>query len=158
MLYIRVPRSSLRGRSYTKRLLRQRHGLLRVVDSGIRHFCFDSLRLSTPSRFHIKCHTPPILFYFLRQKGRSINFNPAADVCTQTPPLVYLFIHFSHTSSFQLLDKPRSQVDVVPSSPRFLPSIFIAHRVQQSYCSSIFHRVYHTPNQCLPGTTKMYSR
>ena len=30
---------------------------------------------------------------------------------------------------------------VVPSSPRFLPSIFIAHRVQQYHCSSIFHRV-----------------
>ena len=31
---------------------------------------------------------------------------------------------------------------VVPSSPRFLPSIFNAHRVQQSLCSSIFHRVW----------------
>ena len=30
---------------------------------------------------------------------------------------------------------------VVPSSPRFLPSLFIEHRVQQSHCSSIFHRV-----------------
>ena len=30
---------------------------------------------------------------------------------------------------------------VVPSPPRFLPSIFIAHRVQRSHCSSIFHRV-----------------
>ena len=30
---------------------------------------------------------------------------------------------------------------VVPSPPRFLPSIFIAHRVQQSHCSSIFHRM-----------------
>ena len=29
----------------------------------------------------------------------------------------------------------------VPSSPRFLPSIFIAHRDQQSQRSSIFHRV-----------------
>ena len=29
---------------------------------------------------------------------------------------------------------------VVPSPPRFLPSIFITHRVQQSHCSSIFHR------------------
>ena len=29
---------------------------------------------------------------------------------------------------------------VVPFLPRFLPSIFIAHRVQQSHCSSIFHR------------------
>ena len=30
---------------------------------------------------------------------------------------------------------------VVPSPPRFLPSIFIAHRVQQSHCSSSFSRV-----------------
>ena len=30
---------------------------------------------------------------------------------------------------------------VVPSPPRFLPSIFFAHRVQQSHCSSISHRV-----------------
>ena len=30
---------------------------------------------------------------------------------------------------------------VVPSSPRFLPSIFFVHRVRQSHCSSIFHRV-----------------
>ena len=30
---------------------------------------------------------------------------------------------------------------VAPSPPRFLPSIFIAHRVQQSHCSSIVHRV-----------------
>ena len=33
---------------------------------------------------------------------------------------------------------------VVPSPPRFLPSIFIAHRVQQSHCSSIFYRVLPT--------------
>ena len=30
---------------------------------------------------------------------------------------------------------------VVPSSPASLPSIFIAHRVQQSHCSSIFRRL-----------------
>ena len=30
---------------------------------------------------------------------------------------------------------------VVPSASRFLPSIFIAHRVQQSHCSSSFHRM-----------------
>ena len=30
---------------------------------------------------------------------------------------------------------------VVPSPPRFLLSIFIAHRVHQSHCSSIFYRV-----------------
>ena len=30
---------------------------------------------------------------------------------------------------------------VIPSPPRFLPLIFIAHRVQQSHCSSIVHRM-----------------
>ena len=30
---------------------------------------------------------------------------------------------------------------VIPSPPRFLPSSFIAHRVQQSHCSSIVHQV-----------------
>ena len=30
---------------------------------------------------------------------------------------------------------------VVPSPPRFLPSVFIGHRVQQFHCPSIFHRV-----------------
>ena len=34
---------------------------------------------------------------------------------------------FAHTLTFQLLDKPWSQVGVAPSPPRFLPSIFIAH-------------------------------
>ena len=33
---------------------------------------------------------------------------------------------------------------VVPSPPRFLPSFFIANRVQQSHCLSIFHRVFLT--------------
>ena len=51
------------------------------------------------------------------------------------------FLFFLHASTFQLLDKPWSQVSCVPSSPRFSPSIFIAHRVRQSHCSSIFHRV-----------------
>ena len=31
----------------------------------------------------------------------------------------------------ELLDKPWSQVGVVPYHPRYVPSIFIAHRVQQ---------------------------
>ena len=50
------------------------------------------------------------------------------------------FFFFLHTSTFQLLDKPWSQVSsLLP--PRFLPSIFIAHRVQQSHCLSIVHRM-----------------
>ena len=59
--------------------------------------------------------------------------------CSNSPSLSHIFFLFSfflHTPTFQLLDKPWSQV-----SPRVLPSTFIAHRVQQSHCSSIFHRV-----------------
>ena len=41
-----------------------------------------------------------------------------------------------------LLDKPWSQVGVVPSPPRYVPSIFIAHRVQHSHCSSAFIECY----------------
>ena len=41
---------------------------------------------------------------------------------------------------------------VVPSSPRFLPSTLIAHRVQQSQCSSIFHRVLLTHALALPAS------
>ena len=47
---------------------------------------------------------------------------------------------FFHTSSFQLL-YTAMVTGVVPSPPRFSPSIFIAHRVQQSHCSSTFHRL-----------------
>ena len=38
---------------------------------------------------------------------------------------------------------------VVPFPPWFLPSFFIAHRVQQSHCSSIFHRVLLTRTHAL---------
>ena len=58
---------------------------------------------------------------------------------TTTAPSAMFF--FFHTSTFQPLDKPWSQVSFLPPLPRFLASIFIAHRVQQSHCSSIFHRV-----------------
>ena len=48
----------------------------------------------------------------------------------------FFFSHFYFPASGQAV-----VTGVVPSPPRFLPSIFIAHRVQQSHCSSIFHRV-----------------
>ena len=51
------------------------------------------------------------------------------------------FFFFSHTSTFQLAAGQAVVTGVVPFPPRFLPSIFIAHRVQQSHCSSILHRV-----------------
>ena len=46
---------------------------------------------------------------------------------------VFFFAHFYFPASGQAV-----VTGVVPYSPRFLPSIFIAHRVQQSHCSSFF--------------------
>ena len=51
----------------------------------------------------------------------------------------YLLLFFTH---FRLQASGKAVVTgVVPSSPGYVPSIFIAHRIQQSHCSSIFHRV-----------------
>ena len=53
-------------------------------------------------------------------------------------------------STFQLLDKPLSQV----LSLLLLPPIFIAHRVQQSHGSSIFHRVLHIHDKTRQDKTR----
>ena len=50
------------------------------------------------------------------------------------PP--FFFSHFFVPASGQAV-----VTGVVPPPPRFLPSIFIAHRADQSHCSSLFHRV-----------------
>ena len=61
-----------------------------------------------------KCHLSILFFIFLQ---------------------VFFFSHFYFPASGQAV-----VTGVVPSSPRFLPSICIAHRVQVSHCWSIFHR------------------
>ena len=59
------------------------------------------------------------------------------------------FVFFS--SHFYLPASGQAVVTgVVPCSPRFLPSIFIVHRVQQSHCSSMFHQVLLTHAFALP--------
>ena len=50
--------------------------------------------------------------------------------------IFFFFSHFYFPASGQAV-----VTGVVSSPPRFLPSIFITHRVQQSHCASIFHRV-----------------
>ena len=64
-----------------------------------------------------------------------INYNMG----TMHPGWIFFFFFFS--SRFYFPASGQAVVTGVPSAPRFLPSIFIAHRVQQSLCSSIFHRV-----------------
>ena len=48
----------------------------------------------------------------------------------------FFLAHFYFAASESVVVK-----GAVPSPPRFLPSIFIAHRVKQSHCSSILYRV-----------------
>ena len=85
--------------------------------------------------------------------------------------LIVFVLHrlfFSGTSTFQLPDKPWSQVSslsgqavvtgVIPSPPRFLPSFCIAHRIQQPHCSSIFHRVLLTHALALSASKFVYKK
>ena len=52
----------------------------------------------------------------------------------------YIYIYFVTRIYFPASGQA-AVTGIVPSPPRLLPSIFIAHRVQQSHCSSIFHRM-----------------
>ena len=68
----------------------------------------------------------------------------------------FFFLFFSH---FYFPASGRAVVTVVvPSSPRFLPSIFIAHRVQESHCSSIFHRLLLTHALALSASQLMHKK
>ena len=82
---------------------------------------------------------------------------PQVNLCTRKSPhefmrvctrvgfeltkLLFFCLFHSHTYMYFLIPGQAVVTCVVPSSPRFLPSVFIAHRVQQSHFSSIFHRV-----------------
>ena len=53
----------------------------------------------------------------------------------------FFFFFFFFFARFYFPASGQAVVTGVVPSPRFLPPTFIAHRVQQSHCSSIFHRV-----------------
>ena len=62
-------------------------------------------------------------------------------VCVFHGPDSFFFFFFFFLAHFYFPASGQAVVTgVIPSPPRFLPSIFIAHRVQQSHFSSIFHR------------------
>ena len=56
------------------------------------------------------------------------------------PTHFFIFLHIFFTHFYFPVSGQAVVSGVVLSSPRFLPSISIAHRVQRSHCSSIFHR------------------
>ena len=66
----------------------------------------------------------------------------SSEVPTDSAITLFCCLFFSwHTFTFHPACGQAVVTVVVPSPPRFLPSIFIAHRVQQFNCSSIFHLV-----------------
>ena len=62
---------------------------------------------------------------------RSDGKEKSGNTMTHAHTLMYqvCIFFFSH---FQLLDKPSTVSGVVPSPPRYLPSVFIAYRAQHS--------------------------
>ena len=63
---------------------------------------------------------------------------PSGEVKTEVSPLLFFFFLTLLLSSFWTSRGHRCR----PFSPPVLsPSVFIAHRVQQPHCSSIFHRM-----------------
>ena len=71
------------------------------------------------------------------------------------------FLFFVHTHQISICFPASGQAivtGVVPSSPRFLPSIFIAHRGHQSHCSPIFYRVLLTHAPTLSASQFMHEK
>ena len=65
---------------------------------------------------------------------------------------IYFFAHMYFPASGQAV-----VTGLVPFS-RVLPSIFIPHRVQQSHCSSIFHRVLLTHALALSASQSVHNK
>ena len=61
--------------------------------------------------------------------------------CVSVFLYIYIYIYFFFAHFYFPTSEQAVVTGVVLSPPRFLPSTFFAHRVQQSHCSSIFHRV-----------------
>ena len=84
---------------------------------------------------------------------------PNIPIATQgrLPGIFFFFFfflaHFHFPSSGQAV-----VTGVIPSPPRFLPSIFIAHRVQQSHCSSIVHRMLLTHTLALSASQFVHKK
>ena len=95
-------------------------------------FDFEPITTAT-LRMAQRVLAPCPLFFFQRR------FVKKTTLCRPFRSVIYLFTYFS--DCYFPGSGQTTVTGVVPSLPRFLPSIFIAHRVQQSHCSSIFHRV-----------------
>ena len=80
--------------------------------------------------YHIPCVIPTELCIYILRCARKPGHGHQAH---------FLFFRTLLLSSFYTSRGHRCR----PFSPRFLPSICTAHRVQQSHSSSVFHRAFH---------------
>ena len=75
------------------------------------------------------------------------------------PTNIYIMFFFFLTRiCFPASGQQAVVIGIAPSPPRFLPSIFIAHRVQQSHCASTFHRVLLTHALALSASQFVHNK
>ena len=115
-------------------------------------------------------HTPVFPIYIVEPRKRTpssaqLSYSSAAQpsAVLRRPALgvlrAFFFSLFFLCSHFYFPASGQAVVTgVVPSPTRFLPSIFVAHKVQQSHCSSIFHRVLLTHALALSASQFVYKK
>ena len=100
----------------------------------------------------VPCHTWPS--HIIPYRTKPYHTMPYYTIRYHTRSCHFFFLtHIYFPASGQAM-----VIVVVPSPPRFLPSIFIAHRVQQSHCSSIFHRVLLTHGLALSASQFVHKK
>ena len=122
--------------------------LLRVLDFNF-YRAYVGFSNPTARRFFIECclftlsRFPQVNFVHKKKSPRiytSVNSGGfELTKLTYTKPVYQVTFFFSHTSTFQLLDKPWSQVSSLPPPGSCLQ--FLSRIGFNNHCSSIFHRV-----------------
>ena len=80
--------------------------------------------------------------YCVEQLAESLMYVvPGSGSHKHSPFPFFFFLFFSHTSTFQLQDKPWSRMSSLSPPSVLAFNIYRAHRVQQSHSSSLFRRV-----------------
>ena len=105
--------------------------------------------LLTSNRTGFICSSSSISTYRSRAGSNQVRKRSQTDPEQVPNVCFFFFFFFSHTYiPFPASGQAMVTGDVVPFPPRFLPSIFIAHRFQQPHCSSVL---------CMPNRSGSYS-
>ena len=103
----------------------------------MRHISLVAPHVSTSTKSSSpKCARQTSIFTGSNRHDGLDDIATANEGCFSPFFFFFFFAHFHFPASGQAV-----VTGFIPSPPRFLPSIFIAHKVQQSHYSSIVHRV-----------------